>query len=1074
MANTRNFNRSFSGGEISPEMFGRIDADKYQSGAAKMLNMIVKPQGPAKNRPGFKFVAETKYPNLPSRVIRFKYSVDDSLVLELGNNYIRFYQDGASLQAGSPLSLRRGSCIITASNQNISSSGHQFVVGDQVTFSVSVGNIIAGTIYYVASIATNTFQIALTGGGVAVTPSASGSATVGKVYYLADLVSYNGYNYYATQQVYSATFPPVSSPSPISNSSWHYMPDGLYEIPSPYSSSEVFDITYTQSNDVMTLAHPSHGVRELRRYADDHWEIVGVSFDATCLPPTITGFGKKGARISIEHTGEWGENNSSDTSLVAVSWTQPIVSIGDKITFSETGATYLDDELFLVSGINTTYNLIFFNKFETGSKIMRPMNIKFVSGSRVEAHNDIGPTYGTVAHNLKDGAAIYFPNNAGMSIPTALSHSTIYYVANATDYSFQLKATPTSPSVITFSSVPANGNTFHRISFGYYQPLSETLGYDNSYKVTSIHADTTESGASNPFALKNNIYAATAFNVIAWDRVSNAAKYNVYKQQAGLYGYIGGIESIEEYEYTNVYASVSTVNQTLFTIPTGHDLVDNAPVKIYQNSGGAALPASLVEGKVYFVKRLDDEASSGGFYLLSSINGSPVAFGATVNGPYKLVRMQFFIDDNIAPDMGITPPLRDTDELNSPNNYPRAVGYFEQRRCFGGTNNDPQSLWMTRSGTESDLRYSIPVKDDDRVEFEVAARELNSIRHIVPIQNLILLTNSAEWRVTSVNSDAITPTSVLVRPQSYIGANGVQPEVVNNNVVFCSARGGHVRELGYGWQAQGFVTGDLSLRAAHLFDNYELTDMAYVKSPLPILWFVSTSGKLLGLTYIPEEQLAAWHQHETDGEFVSCASVPESEEDRLYVVVKRNVEGVYKHYVEQMARIEVESNIENAFYVDSGVTQSDPVAFSVVTGLGHLEGKTVSVLADGVFYTKVVSNGEVALDVLVHTAHVGLPYQSDLQTLPITLQVDGFGQGRNYNVNKAWVRVFQTAGVKIGPSADKLVAANPYATTPQLQESTIQVLVTPSWQEDGQVYIRQTEPLPMTVVGLTFEVSVGG
>ena len=134
----------------------------------------------------------------------------------------------------------------------------------------------------------------------------------------------------------------------------------------------------------------------------------------------------------------------------------------------------------------------------------------------------------------------------------------------------------------------------------------------------------------------------------------------------------------------------------------------------------------------------------------------------------------------------------------------------------------------------------------------------------------------------------------------------------------------------------------------------------------------------------------------------------------------------------------------------------------------------MNVLADGVVYSKVVDGGEVVLDTPAMIAHVGLPYVSDLQTLPISLQVDGFGQGRNYNVNKAWVRVFQTAGVKVGPSADKLVAANPYATTPQLADTTIQVMTSPSWQADGQVYIRQAEPLPMTVVGLTFEVSVGG
>ncbi|NDG64649.1 MAG: hypothetical protein EBY29_14470, partial [Planctomycetes bacterium] len=219
-----------------------------------------------------------------------------------------------------------------------------------------------------------------------------------------------------------------------------------------------------------------------------------------------------------------------------------------------------------------------------------------------------------------------------------------------------------------------------------------------------------------------------------------------------------------------------------------------------------------------------------------------------------------FVDDNIAPDAGRTLPIQDP-VFSGAGNYPGAVSYYEQRRVFAGTTNNPQSLWMTRSNTESDISYSIPTLDTDRIAVKVAAREANTIRHIIPLSQLVLLTQSAEWRVTSVNSDALTPTSISVRPQSYIGASAAQPLVVNNSMIYCADRGGHVRELGYSWQANGFTTGDLSLRAAHLFDNYSLIDMAYAKAPLPLLWFTSSTGKLLGFTYVPDQQIGAWHQH---------------------------------------------------------------------------------------------------------------------------------------------------------------------------------------------------------------------
>jgi hypothetical protein len=474
-------------------------------------------------------------------------------------------------------------------------------------------------------------------------------------------------------------------------------------------------------------------------------------------------------------------------------------------------------------------------------------------------------------------------------------------------------------------------------------------------------------------------------------------------------------------------------------------------------------------------------------------------------------------------------------------------------------------MWMTRSGTESDMSYSLPVKDDDRINFRVAAREANTIRHVIPLTQLILLTSAAEWRVSPVNSDAITPTTVSVRPQSYVGASNVQPEIINNSMVYCAARGGHIRELGYSWQSNGFITGDLSIRAAHLFDNFNIVDMCYAKSPQPLLWFVSTTGKLLGLTYVPEQQIGAWHQHDTDGVFESCTVVAEGNEDSLYVIVRRVVNGNSVRYVERMATRQVDL-LENCFFVDAGLTYNGtnltattvtvtggttwgpadsltitastgifsafpstsdvgdaivltdalgnkyrlkilatgfattatvkvdkviPVALratptavwafarDTVSGLSHLEGKTVSILADGAVMPQVVVTGGVAnLERAAVVVHVGLPYQSDLQTLPVALNIDAFAQGRVKNVNQAWIRVFQSSGVFVGPDANKLTevkqrTTEPYGSPPALKSDEVSVAMTPTWAQSGQIYIRQSDPLPLTIVGITTEIVVG-
>jgi hypothetical protein len=806
-------------------MFGRIDDAKYQQGAAKMRNFIAKPQGPAQNRPGFKFVKEVKDSTKPTRLLSFTFNTVQTMVIEMGHEYFRFHTQGLTLQ-------------------------------------------------YVDGAAWNS----------------------GTNYTVGDIAKYSGTNYYA-KTAHSNSQPPNAT-------NWYALPaDMTYEIPSPYQQDaqdqELFDLHYVQSADVMTLVHPNHPPRELRRLGATKWELKLIDF---------------------------------------------------------------------------------------GSPIAAPGNV---------------------------AVAAYIPSSASINTDTYQAHE---------------------------------------------------------YVVTSIAANLVdESAQSSSASVNNNIFVTGAKNTVTWNAVAAADRYRVYKNQGGIYGFIG-----------------ETTSTTI-------------------------------------------------------------------------------IDDNIGPDFSVTPPIYENDFVGS-GNYPGAVSYFEQRRVFAGTNNAPQNIWMTKSGTESNMSFGLPIRDDDRIEFRVAAREANTIRHIVPLTNLLMLTGSAEWRVTSVNSDAITPTSISVKPQSYVGANNAQPVIVNNSMVYAASRGGHVRELGYNWQANGFITGDVSIRAAHLFDNFEIVDIGMAKAPLPVVWFVNNQGLLLGLTYVPEQQIGAWHQHDTDGLFESVAVVSEGADDVVYCVIKRTINGATKRYIERMGT-RIYATQRDSFFVDSGSTydgtntdnsrtvtisggtnytrgesvtvttnynlfQAPPsvadvddaivivdgtdtyrcviisttsatvatarlerdlpaplrntgltsyeVARNTISGLNYLEGKTVSILADGAVHPqRVVSSGTIVLERAASVAHIGLQYNSDLQSLPLALQVEAFGQGRVKNINHVWLRVLESSGIFAGPSADKLIEAKqrttePYGEPPRLKTQDIKIMLTPTWQDNGQLFVRQTDPLPLTVVALTLEVAIGG
>ena len=294
-----------------------------------------------------------------------------------------------------------------------------------------------------------------------------------------------------------------------------------------------------------------------------------------------------------------------------------------------------------------------------------------------------------------------------------------------------------------------------------------------------------------------------------------------------------------------------------------------------------------------------------------------------------------FIDDNIAADFSKTTAI--TANLKTRYGYPRAVTYYEQRRAFGSFSPHiaflsnltpfPQMIVMSKPGTGSDFSYSLPSIDTDSLRFNIASREANVIQHMVPLQELIVLTNAAEWRVSSVDGGGLTPSTIQIKAQSYIGSNAVQPVVVNNNILFAANRGGHVRELAYSFAAGGYLTGDLSLRAPHLFDGYAITDMTLQKAPQQVAWFTSVSGKLLGLTYVPEQQLAAWHQHDTDGAFRSVCAVPEGNEDALYAAVVRTINGTDKVYIERFASRQF-AELQDAWFVDCGASYSGASASS--------------------------------------------------------------------------------------------------------------------------------------------------
>lgn len=444
-----------------------------------------------------------------------------------------------------------------------------------------------------------------------------------------------------------------------------------------------------------------------------------------------------------------------------------------------------------------------------------------------------------------------------------------------------------------------------------------------------------------------------------------------------------------------------------------------------------------------------------------------------------------FEDYNIAPITSDAPP-QDRQPFSGTGNKPSIVEYYDQRQIFANTNNEPQVVYTTQVGNYNSLRTSNPVRDDDAVTFTINAKQVNEIRHIVSLDVMILLTAGGEWKVNEGQDKVLTPSSAGVKIQSYNGSSWVKPAVVNSTVLYLQEKGARVRDLGYDFGSDSHVGNDLSLMSEHLFEDHRVIEMAYSDEPYGILWCIRDDGVLLGLTYLREHQVWGWHHHTTDGEFESITTISEGGRDAVYVIVKRNIDGQTKRYVERL-EIRQHKNAEDAFYVDSGLSY-DGAPATVFSGLNHLEGKKVSILADGnVVEGKTVVGGSITLDRDASKVHIGLPYTPIIETLDIDVASPAETlKAQSVSVSKVIIEVEDTRGGFVGAKQDENSGLSTvfqeikprfdlddYGVV-SLKTYKQEVIIDPTWSRGGGIRIEQRSPLPMAILSIIPRVDIGG
>lgn len=407
--------------------------------------------------------------------------------------------------------------------------------------------------------------------------------------------------------------------------------------------------------------------------------------------------------------------------------------------------------------------------------------------------------------------------------------------------------------------------------------------------------------------------------------------------------------------------------------------------------------------------------------------------------------------------------------------YPKTIIFHQDRLCFGSTKSEPQATWCSQTGDYGNFGTSSSLKDTDSISLNLPSRKTNDIKNMVALKDIITFTSASEWKL-GASGDVLTPTSATQSLQENIGSNSCVPVLVGNRAIFVSPMGTVVRDIGYDYSVDGFVGGNLSIFSTHLFADYSIIEMAYQQEPDSIVWAIRNDGKLLSLTYMREQQVQAWTWHETDGLFESICTLPGDGQNDIYFIVNRDG----KRYMEKMGKRLTSSDPVDAFFVDSGLSYSG-TPISSVSGLGHLEGKTVSVLADGyVLPQKIVSSGSISLGASYSKIHVGLPYESDIETLNIEIQVqDGISYGRALRVAEARISFLKSRGGYIGGSEDHLdelvqLSGADLGSPLEYFTGEFSQTIDSSYDEGGRIFFRQSDPLPMTILAIMPKVVFGG
>lgn len=406
--------------------------------------------------------------------------------------------------------------------------------------------------------------------------------------------------------------------------------------------------------------------------------------------------------------------------------------------------------------------------------------------------------------------------------------------------------------------------------------------------------------------------------------------------------------------------------------------------------------------------------------------------------------------------------------------YPKHITFYQDRLVFANSRNYPFTIWASETSNYYSFKIHSELVDSDSIQTNVVGDGLNEITALVSLMSLIAFTENGVFR-TGIDVWNATGDFALTR-QSRGGSSSVRPITIDNSCIYVKPTKDAIKDFYYQYQIDAYAGEQLDILARDMFENKKIKQLAYQEQDKTI-WVLFEDGSMCYCCYMKEQEVLGWSEFETDGKVISIATIMSNFNDTLFLAVERNG----RTFIEKLDKRFASKEIQDQIFLDSAVVFYDEGRnFNTITGLNHLEGRTVTILADGfVIEGKIVTNGTITLNSYIQKAIVGIPYETKVETLDINYTGNGnatFGDKRR--AVSAVIQFIDSCDCKVGTSngpLDEVIfrTDEPLGTPTPLKTRKQDVNLTSSHNEEEHIVIVQDKPLPFTVCAINQKVSMG-